>query len=344
MLKHAQNELENRFLATFEQAAVGIAHVAPNGSWVRVNARLCQIVGYNHDELMAMTFQDITHPDDLALDLNYVQSMLARKISHYSMEKRYIRKNGTVVWINLTVSLVWTEQQQPDYFISVVEDISLRKNVEFEVKRLRNSLVDVQESERRFIALELHDEFGQRLSAANIVLSLAQKINTAPEVHAHLLEVKSALDGLIATTKAMAQHLHPAQLEHFGLSSAIRALAGEIQKAGSIRLTVEDTLNEQRFHQTLELTAYRVVQEAVSNALRHSKSDTINVHLARNEQMLTVQVRDSGIGLDPQRKNQGLGLLGMQERVESVGGIFTAESNPGKGTLIAATLPAKEQK
>src|SRR5262249_27934946 len=86
-------ESGRRFRATFDQAAVGIAHVAPDGRWLRVNQKLCDIVGYNHHELMRLTFQDITYPDDLEADLGYVRRLLAGEITTYSMEKRYFRKD-----------------------------------------------------------------------------------------------------------------------------------------------------------------------------------------------------------------------------------------------------------
>ncbi|MFN8498697.1 MAG: PAS domain S-box protein [Anaerolineae bacterium] len=123
-------ESEERFRATFEQAAVGIAHVAPDGRFLRVNQKLCAIVGYTMDELLARTFQDITHPDDLAADLEYVREMLAGELATYSMEKRYFKKNGDIVWVNLTVALVHDSAHQPKYFISVIEDISQRKQAE----------------------------------------------------------------------------------------------------------------------------------------------------------------------------------------------------------------------
>jgi PAS domain S-box-containing protein len=125
---------EARFEATFEQAAVGIALVAPDGAWLRVNHKLCEIVGYSAAELLGKTFRDITHPDDLDADLDQVRRMLAREIDSYAMEKRYIRKDGGIVWIKLSVALVWKPDGTPDYFISVVEDIRARKQAEAELK------------------------------------------------------------------------------------------------------------------------------------------------------------------------------------------------------------------
>ena len=124
---------EERFTATFEQAAVGIALVAPDGHWLRVNRKLAQIVGYAPQELMARTFQDITHADDLDRDLELVRRMLAREIDSYSIEKRYLRSDGSQVWVNLTVALIWTAYGDPDYFVSVIEDIDARKRAQDEM-------------------------------------------------------------------------------------------------------------------------------------------------------------------------------------------------------------------
>lgn len=123
-------ENEQRFRMTFEQAAVGIAHVAPDGRFLRVNQKFCDIVGYNRDEMLSGTFQTITHPDDLNADLGHVARLLAGEIPTYSMEKRYRRKDGSLVWVNLTVSLVHKDAGTADYFISVVEDITARRLVE----------------------------------------------------------------------------------------------------------------------------------------------------------------------------------------------------------------------
>ncbi|MFZ2540483.1 MAG: PAS domain S-box protein [Gallionella sp.] len=131
--KRAEQSLqksEERFRATFELAAVGIAHVAPDGHWLRVNQKLCDIVGYTRKELFMRTFQDITHPDDLDLDLSHMRKLLAGETSTYSMEKRYFHKNGEIVWINLTVALVRHADGNPDYFISVIENITARKRAE----------------------------------------------------------------------------------------------------------------------------------------------------------------------------------------------------------------------
>ena len=128
--EEALRQSEERFRSTFDNAAVGIAHVSPDGKWLEVNNRLCDIVGYTQEELLSSTFQKITHPEDLDADLQLLEQVLTGKIKTYTLEKRYIHKSGTAVWINLTVSLVRYSDGRPKYFISVVEDISERKRAE----------------------------------------------------------------------------------------------------------------------------------------------------------------------------------------------------------------------
>jgi len=138
-------ESEEKFRAVFQQAAVGMARLAPDGSWLQVNQKLCDIVGYTHEELLTTTFQNITHPDDLQIDLAYVNQLLEDRIKTYSLEKRYFKKNGDIVWINLTVSLVRNTNNKPDYFIAIVEDITLRKQAEtqlMEREKHLHSLID----------------------------------------------------------------------------------------------------------------------------------------------------------------------------------------------------------
>lgn len=128
-------ESEKRFRGTFENAAVGIAHVSLDGYWLRVNRRLCDILGYSPEEFLAFTFGDITHPEDLEADWAGARAVAAGEIPTYSLEKRYLHKNGNVVWVNLTVSLLRDDTGRPLHFISVVEDISARKRAELALKK-----------------------------------------------------------------------------------------------------------------------------------------------------------------------------------------------------------------
>jgi PAS domain S-box-containing protein len=141
---------DSLFQSAFEFAAIGMALVSPEGKWLQVNRAICEITGYSEAELLERTFQDITHPDDLEADLENVRKMLAGEIKTYQMEKRYLHKNGSVVWILLSVSLVWTTSGEPLFFISQIQDITRQKASEEklakasgEIKRLQERLLKI---------------------------------------------------------------------------------------------------------------------------------------------------------------------------------------------------------
>ena len=150
-------ESEERFRATFEQAAVGIAQLAPDFRWLRVNDRLCEILGYSRDELFRLRFPDITHPDDVAADMAQAERLRRGEIDRYTMEKRYVRRDGSPVWTQLTGSVVREPDGEPRFYIAVLEDISRRKRLEAErdelLARERRARAEVEARERQFRTL-----------------------------------------------------------------------------------------------------------------------------------------------------------------------------------------------
>lgn len=127
-------ESESRFRSAFDSAAIGMAIVSLEGKWLKVNQSLCQIVGYTEEELLKIDFQTITYPEDLELDLNYARQLLTGEMSSYHMEKRYIKKNGNVIWILLSGSLIRNHENKPLYFIAQIQNIDAQKNAEQELK------------------------------------------------------------------------------------------------------------------------------------------------------------------------------------------------------------------
>jgi len=141
------------FEKTFHYCAVGLAHVGIDGTFIRVNKKLCDFLDYSDQELTKLTFQDLTAPDHLDEDLDQLERLLEGQIDNYSIEKRYIRRDGKRVWAKLTVSLVRDDSNNPDYFISVVEDIDEKKRIQselFQVDALFSKIVSAF-SERTFI-------------------------------------------------------------------------------------------------------------------------------------------------------------------------------------------------
>lgn len=143
----ALRESEARFRGTFENAAVGMAHVDIDGKWLRVNQQLCEMVGYSREELLSLTFQDITHPDDLQPSLERIGLLMSGEIDTYSLEKRYSHKQGHIIWAHLTAAVQRGDDGNPLYCIAVIQDITQRKMAELALRARERAL---RESEERF--------------------------------------------------------------------------------------------------------------------------------------------------------------------------------------------------
>jgi PAS domain S-box-containing protein len=148
LVEIALRESEERFQNAFKYSLIGMALVSLDGNWLKVNPRICSILGYSEDELFGLTFQELTHPDDLANDLNYVRQILAGEIETYTLEKRYIHKQGNIIWALLAVALVRDGAGVPLYFIAQLEDISKRRRAE-EQLRLLNADLEQRVADRR---------------------------------------------------------------------------------------------------------------------------------------------------------------------------------------------------
>ncbi|HKS75909.1 MAG TPA: PAS domain S-box protein [Terriglobales bacterium] len=360
------HEAEEGFRVTFEEAAIGMAHVAVDGRWLRINRKLCEIVGYSREELLGMTFQDITYPEDLDSDLAHVQELLSGKAQRYSMEKRYVRKDRSLVWINLSVALLRDAKGAPKYFISAIEDITARKRMEEAIaqshveleaqveqrtsalRALSTRLMQLQDEERRRIARELHDSVGQYMTALAINLDLLGE--TAVENRNHLLaESRQLLDQCLAEIRTLSHLLHPPLLDETGFASAAQwYVEGFARRSG---VQVELRLPQiHRLPDNVEITLFRVLQETLNNIHRHSGSNKAEVSLELQGNNVILQVRDFGQGIQPERLERfrlsgtgvGVGLAGIRERVSELGGAMRITSGRG-GTCIRIAVPVHHQ-
>ncbi len=231
----ALREREEVNRITFDQAAVGIAHVGTDGRWLRVNDRLCAIVGHPREELLRSTCQDITYPEDLETSLNRVRQILSGEIDNCSMEKRFVRKDRSLVWVNLTISLVRDPAGKPRHFITVVEDITERKRAEDAMRGLNRRLIQAQEKERALLARELHDDLTQRLAVLAIDVGSAELAAPDGAQAEAMRTVREALVGLSEDVHSLAYQLHPSVLEELGLADALRAECERLARQGHDR-------------------------------------------------------------------------------------------------------------
>jgi signal transduction histidine kinase len=215
-------------------------------------------------------------------------------------------------------------------------------------ERLRNlsrQLIQTQESERRRLARELHDEIGQALTAIKMAVQAARR---GPNAAASLDDGVSLVERTLAQVRGLSLDLRPAMLDELGLVPAVRwYLDRQAQRAGLVAYLDAD-VEGPRLAADIETTCFRLVQEAVTNIVRHAQAQTVWINLRRRTGELQLDIRDDGGGFDVAeargRATHGasLGLLGMQERVQLVRGSLTIHSEPGQGTEVRVRIPLRE--
>jgi len=213
-----------------------------------------------------------------------------------------------------------------------------------DLQRLSAKLITAQEEERRSIARELHDEVGQVLMAIKVELGLAQRALDHHGAPAQVLEdARGLTDNALHTVRDLSHLLHPAVLDDLGLAAAVDSYLREFSRRHSIRVDLlQEGMNE-RLTREIEITAYRVIQEALTNIVKHSNATSCRVYLQRLRQTVLITIEDDGVGFDVAAQTGesrvGLGLLGVRERVTRLRGTMRLESGLGKGTRLTLELP-----
>ncbi|WP_416212056.1 sensor histidine kinase [Nostoc sp. ChiVER01] len=316
-IEQALRESEQRFRATFHQAAVGIAHVAIDGRWLLVNQKLCNILGYTSEELQLLTFQDITHPDDLDADLKYVDQILADNIQTYAIEKRYFRKDSSIVWVNLTVSLMREPSGEPKYFISVVEDISerqaaLRDRQQWE-EQIQASLL-----EKEVLLKEIYHRVKNNLQVISSLLSL----QSAYIKHPDDLVIFKQSQQRIASMALVHEKLYQSQdLAKINFGEYIQDLVASLFSAYEVNgdaIALRVNIDEQVFlGLDTAIPCSLIIHELVSNSLKYAfpagRNGTIYIGMSENtEHEITLIVSDDGIGLPSNFNFKNMASLGWQ--------------------------------
>ncbi len=349
-------ESEKRFRATFEQAAVGITHVSTEGRFLRINQKFCDIVGYSKDEMLGLTFQDITHPDDIDADLEHVRRLLAGEAATYVMEKRYKQKNGESVWVNLTVSLLQEDTGIPRYFISAVEDITERKQAEQKIqeyqqrlKALASQLTVTEETERHRIAADLHDHVGQSLALARMQIAAANKSVSDDGLTAKLDDVSEILLRTVQDVRHLMFDLSSPTMHELGLRPAISEwLEEQIEKRCGIKTKFFDDIGYRHkiaLDENVRAILFRNVRELLTNVVKHAQANQVSVSTEITDGVLTIVVQDDGVGFDHSSEIQsvksdgGFGLFSIKERMADLGGTLEIESEPGKACRAVLSVP-----
>jgi PAS domain S-box-containing protein len=349
--EEALRESEERFRNAFDFAAIGMALVATDGHFLRVNKSLSDMLGYAPTELLERDFQSITHPGDLEADLGLVRQLLQGAIPYYHLEKRYVHKEGSIIWALLSVSLLRGRFGEPLYFISQIEDITERTNAEKKLqdynsrlKALSHRILETQETERRRLARELHDEIGQVLTTVGLRL---HQLKTACGASAEsmLNDDIAVVNRAIEEVRELSLNLRPPMLDVLGLEAALRWHAQNLSQRSGLDVRLVGHLDVPRLEADLEIACFRVVQEATTNVLRHAQASRILIELQEEDTEFSVIIQDDGVGFDvaAMQKRAGcggsFGILAMHERIDLLGGRLEIESAPGRGTRVCARFP-----
>ena len=210
------------------------------------------------------------------------------------------------------------------------------------LKTLSRKLVDLQENERRLVARELHDEAGQALTSLKIGLRLLERMSQDLRVSAKAAQLQRTADGIQEGLHRLAANLRPVSLDHFGLVTALGQLVENLSGSGDANVELETIgLTDDRFPPDVETQLYRIAQEAVTNAVRHARAREIGVMLQHRDGRLRLIVEDDGCGFDPAGAERSgcLGLVGIRERAETLGGTLSVESSAGAGTTVVLDAP-----
>ena len=205
---------------------------------------------------------------------------------------------------------------------------------------LAQQLIRVQEDQIHHIARELHDEFGQTLTAIKINAHILEQAQTTELVGTYAQDITSQADALYATMRDMIQRLRPEALDEFGLKAAVEQcmIAFHLDEQNiDLALTIDDSVND--LEEIYSIASYRIVQELVNNAVKHAQLSWLKVHLTITDQHMYITVEDNGVGFDPIQKKLGFGLSGVDERARSLGGVVDINTAIGKGVRVCVSMP-----
>ncbi len=339
----AQVQSEARFRAVFDGAPLGIALIGLDRCLITANQRACDFLGYELDELVGRDLSGITHPDDWAVQRPLVLQLSKGLIPRYTMEKRYINREGQLIWAKISASLVTDANGTPLYTVVILEEISAlklanQKLQEYaeQVSTLTRRVMSVQEKERQHIARELHDEIGQVLTAVRLALVPSHRRTDKQTPTDTLAVARAVVDEAIDRVRDLIMNLRPPMLDDLGLLAALRSLCDQYRQRSQIQVHFESTADLLTLPRDLSDTIYRITQEALTNIVRHSQASVATVRLGKREDYIVLIVRDDGIGFHTEtlRDKRGLGIVGMRERIKLHGGRLEILSAPGKGSEL----------
>ena len=336
----------------YENAPCGYHSVAPDGTILRINRTELTWLGYTSQELVGK--RKLWEFVSARFCSEYKDAIAAaiagRDISEIEIE--LVRKDGSVFDAFLRMAAVRDSSGAFVHTRSTVIDITARKRAEAEahihaeqLKAISQRVVEIQETERRNLAAELHDRLGQDLAAINLNLHLVKdqlSAGSRTKVGSRLDHSITLVERTVEVVRDVAGALRPLVLDDYGLAVTLRSYGEQFAARTGIGVSVEAKQPVPRLQQEAEMALFRIGQEALTNVLKHAKAGTVRLTLAVDAESVSLTIADDGCGFDAQsamdHRTRGLGLLIMQERLRAVDGSLRIESQPGAGTSVVAKV------
>lgn len=352
--EQALSESEAYVRSFFEQPLVGMAITSSEKRMLVVNDKLCDLLGYSREELLNLAWDEITHPDDTPADVAQFDRVIAGEINGYSLDKRFIRKNGQPIYVIMSCHAVRDTQGKVTHLTKIVQDITDRREAEEKIQRqkeqviqLGRQILDAQELERGRISRELHDEAGQSLTLlkTRLEVRIRDLMIECEVLRQPLIDIVGSVDEIMQQLWSLAWNLHPPALDLMELNAILEDYCKDF--AVRTRLSVDytgTTLTPLR--NTSKVYLYRFLQEAFTNVVRHAHAKHVWVKFGYADDTIELSIEDDGQGFNQGGATESpllhMGLLNMRERLSLLGGWLEIQSQLGQGTRLLARIPREE--
>ncbi len=300
------------------------------------------IFGYTEAEAVGQPFAILTPAELWQGEQQILERLRAgERIEHY--ETIRVTKGGKKIRVSRAVSVIRDPSGRVTGFSKIARDITERKLTEDTLADISRKLVDIQEEERRRIARDLHDDISQRLAMLAVEIEQLKQNppNSAGELKDQLNGIGETVRGVSKGVQSISHQLHPPQLEYLGLVAAMKSFCQEFASRRKVEIDFASADLPQPVSHEISLCLFRILQEALHNAVKHSGVRQFRVSLTSSGSQLCLTVSDNGAGFDVESamKKGGLGLISMRERVRLVHGTMAIESKPMAGTTIDVRVP-----
>ncbi|MGG3561146.1 PAS domain-containing protein [Neobacillus rhizosphaerae] len=330
-LKKSMQELVDIKFALDESSIVAITD--SRGIITYINDKFCHISKYSREELLGN--------DHRILNSGYHSKEFFREmwrtIGNGNVWKGEIynkAKNGEYYWVDTTIVPFLNEKGKPYQYLAIRYEVTERKRVEQELQKMMTTIIDVQEEERKRFSRNLHDGIGQNLYSHLITINRLM----AELDHPLLQQMQKEATQLIEEIREISWELRPSVLDDLGLVPAIRSFLSRFSDHYNIDVYFDCVLNR-RLNINIELTIYRIIQEALTNIRKYAEVSEAKVTIREMDDHIRVMIEDQGVGFDMNNRSSGVGHFSMDERARSVHGDLTIVSSPGKGTKIILEAP-----